>query len=158
MKKMILRWSLFFLTLCTMIMIFCFSSESGEESAAASDGIMALLIRGFSGKEMNELSEKELGTISLIIRKLAHFSEFFLLGAFSGGFIRTYNMKPVLYFALPSAFCLVYAAFDEFHQLFVSGRNGSALDVMIDFSGALAAGLILMMISRAMSKKEKLSG
>ena len=99
MKKMILRWSLFFLTLCTMIMIFCFSSESGEESAAASDGIMALLIRGFSGKEMNELSEKELGTISLIIRKLAHFSEFFLLGAFSGGFIRTYNMKPfVLHF------------------------------------------------------------
>ena len=29
---------------------------------------------------------------------------------------------------------------------------------MIDFSGALAAGFILMLISRAVSKKEKLSG
>ena len=79
MKKMILRWACFFLMLCTMAMIFYFSSENGKESGAASEGVTAFLVRLFSGKEMSELSEKALATISLVIRKLAHFSEFFLL-------------------------------------------------------------------------------
>ena len=153
MKKMILRWACLFLTLCTMAMIFYFSSENGKESGAASEGVTAFLVRLFSGKEMSELSEKALATISLVIRKLAHFSEFFLLGVFSGGFIRSYKMKKWLHFALPSAFCLAYAAFDGCHQLFVSGRSGSVRDVMIDFSGSLAAGLALMLIAHIIKKK-----
>ena len=67
MKKMILRWACFFLTLCTMAMIFYFSSENGKESGAASEGVTAFLVRLFSGKEMSELSEKALATISLFV-------------------------------------------------------------------------------------------
>lgn len=152
MKKIIWRTVFFFLTLCTMAMIFYFSSENGEESGAASDGVTAFFVRVFMGKELSELSEKTLAALSFAIRKLAHFSEFFLLGLFSGGFIRTYKIKNWLYFAVPSAFCLALAAFDEFHQLFVSGRCGSVRDVMIDFAGALTAGLIMTIVCRAIRR------
>lgn len=155
MKKIIFRWSCFFLMLCTMTAIFYFSSENGEESAAASTGVTAFLVRIFSGREMSELSESTLGAVSLAVRKLAHFSEFFLLSVFSGGFIRTYKIRKSLYFIAPSLFCLAFAIFDECHQLFVSGRCGSVWDVMIDFSGALVAGLLLMLASHI---KEKHSG
>ena len=77
-----------------------------------------------------------------------------MLGVFSGGFIRSYKMKEWLHFTLPSAFCLAYAAFDECHQLFVSGRCGSVRDVMIDFSGSLTAGLVLMLIAHIIKKKK----
>ncbi len=62
-------------------------------------------------------------------------------------------MKKWLNFAAPSAFCLAYAAFDECHQLFVSFISGSVRDVMIDFSGSLAAGLALMLIAHIIKKK-----
>lgn len=155
MKKTVLRWSLFFFTLCTMALIFYFSSENGEKSGAASDGVTAFFVRLFSGKEIGELSPKLADTVSLVIRKLAHFSEFCLLGLFFGGFIRTYNMRESLCFVIPSAFCLVYAAFDEFHQLFVSGRCGSVRDVAIDFAGALFAGAILALLSFVIKRKKE---
>jgi VanZ family protein len=34
-------------------------------------------------------------------------------------------------------FCVAYAVSDEFHQLFVPGRNGSPIDVLIDSCGSI---------------------
>jgi VanZ family protein len=43
---------------------------------------------------------------------------------------------------LAALFSILYAVSDEVHQLYVPGRNGSALDVGIDACGVLAgAGL-----------------
>ncbi len=41
---------------------------------------------------------------------------------------------------------IVYAAADEVHQLFVSGRSGSPVDVMIDTAGALLALVVLLLV------------
>ena len=41
----------------------------------------------------------------------------------------------------------VYAATDEFHQLFVPGRSGQVKDVLLDSCGAAVGVLILMLVA-----------
>lgn len=74
-----------------------------------------------------------LGTWDTILRKAAHISEFAVLGA-------------LLYRALEReasalAAGIAYAATDELHQHFVSGRIGSVVDVAFDALG-VAAGML----------------
>jgi len=68
-----------------------------------------------------------LGTWDLVLRKLAHAAEFALLGAL---LLRALRLDRA---AL--AFGISYAASDELHQHFVSGRVGSPYDVLIDGVG-----------------------
>lgn len=71
----------------------------------------------------------ELGVWDTVLRKLAHTAEFAILGA-------------LVYRALSSApgavlLASAYAATDELHQAFVSGRHGSPLDWLIDTAGVV---------------------
>ncbi len=75
-----------------------------------------------------------LGTWDLVLRKLAHMTEYAILGAL---LYRATGRAPVA-LALASA----YAVTDEFHQTFVSGRHGSPVDWAIDTAGA-AIGVAL---------------
>ena len=60
------------------------------------------------------------------------------------GFILCYDAKPNTFkvFAGILSFCLMYAIFDEVHQIFVPGRFPSILDVITDLVGATSAILI----------------
>jgi VanZ family protein len=70
-----------------------------------------------------------LGTWDLVLRKLAHLSEYAILGAV---LVRA-TRRPALALALAAG----YAITDEVHQTFVEGRHGAPLDVGIDTLGAL---------------------
>lgn len=70
-----------------------------------------------------------LGTWDLILRKLAHFAEYAILGAL---LLRALRREPVAVL-LGSA----YALTDEVHQAFVTGRQGSPLDWAIDTAGVI---------------------
>ncbi len=77
----------------------------------------------------------ELGIWDLVLRKLAHLVEYAVLGA-------------LLYRALrrePAAVALgsLYAVTDELHQAFVPGRQGHALDWVIDTVGVVAGVFLL---------------
>lgn len=70
-----------------------------------------------------------LGTWDLVLRKLAHATEYGILGAL---LLRALG-RPV-----PAALAaFAYAASDEVHQRFVSGRHAAPLDVAIDAAGVL---------------------
>ena len=71
-----------------------------------------------------------LGTWDLVLRKLAHMTEYAILGALLLRAIR----RPGVSLALAA----LYAASDEVHQHFVEGRHAAPLDVAIDTVGALA--------------------
>jgi VanZ family protein len=75
-----------------------------------------------------------LGTWDLVLRKLAHVAEYAVLGAL----LRRAVQRE------PAAFLLgaLYAATDEVHQSFVSGREGAPLDWLIDTVG-VALGVLL---------------
>jgi VanZ family protein len=83
-----------------------------------------------------------LGAIDLIGRKLIHFAEYALLCFLWWRALVTVTSpgRAALFaFLLASG----YAATDEYHQTFVEGRHGTALDWAIDSAGAAAAALKL---------------
>ncbi|MEF2639337.1 MAG: VanZ family protein, partial [Lachnospiraceae bacterium] len=47
---------------------------------------------------------------------------------------------------IPFALGVLYAASDEFHQLFVPGRSGQVRDVCIDSSGVMIGILLLTLV------------
>jgi VanZ family protein len=70
-----------------------------------------------------------LGTWDLVLRKLAHATEYAVLGAL---LLRALDQE------LPAlALGIAYAASDELHQHFVRGRTGAPLDVLIDTVGVV---------------------
>ena len=54
---------------------------------------------------------------------------------------------------IPWGIAALYAAADEFHQLFVPGRSGQVSDVMLDSAGALAGLLILALVRKIIVRR-----
>ena len=131
-----------------MIIIFWLSSRTADESAAQSGRILQMLI-GIFGDNM---------FTQFIVRKAAHFSEFAGLAfLFNIAFFQTCKRKmPLVSIALTS----LYAATDEFHQLFVPGRSCQFSDWAIDTCGAAVGTLIffavILVTVKICEKKKKL--
>jgi len=81
-----------------------------------------------------------LGTWDLVLRKLAHVTEYAILGFLLARAVRRPGLAVVL--------AAGYAATDEVHQTFVRGRHGAPLDVAIDTVGALVGVLAWLRWSR----------
>ena len=81
-----------------------------------------------------------LGTWDLVLRKLAHVTEYAVLGFLLSRAVR----RPAVAVLLAAA----YAVTDEVHQTFVEGRHGAPRDVAIDAVGALVGALAWLRWSR----------
>ena len=88
---------------------------------------------------------KRFGSKSYIVRKMAHFSIYALIGTSLLLFIYEFSKKLVLSSLIEFLLSITYACYDEYRQLSVPGRSGSIKDVFIDSSGALT-GIILTFI------------
>lgn len=140
-----------------MIIIFLFSSQPAYQSDGISRGFTSVLMeiigRIIPLDVMTSTSADLLSKYNHIVRKAAHFIVYLILGILVANAFekskRTFNKKIFLY----SFFiCVLYAATDEFHQLFVSGRGGQLKDVLIDSSGSFS-GLIMYSIFNIIYKK-----
>lgn len=134
-------------TVTAMIMIFCFSMENSSESSVRSRGIAEYVAEFFtSGYDDMSASEKRavLKHTEHIIRKLAHYSIYTVLGLFMScavGKRRLFCPKSLAVLACG----FLYACSDEIHQYFVAGRSCSFRDVLIDTCG-VATGIIVSML------------
>ncbi len=103
-------------------------------------------------------------TLSLIhhvIRKSAHFTEYFILSLLLLHALRAGTRDFGLRWALIVILIVAgYAALDEFHQSFVPGRGAAVTDVMLDTSGGAAAQLFvaLLVLWRGVRKRRRESG
>lgn len=90
------------------------------------------------------LSEERVAAIHFLTRKVAHFSEYAVLGILSArAFASSANdfiQRHWLRVALLLIVC--FALLDEFHQSFVPSRTGSIYDSAIDVAGGLTALLV----------------
>jgi len=82
------------------------------------------------------------GAWGMILRKLAHLIEYgvltvFIIRAIAGDKIP--RQRTVIIAVIVS---ILYAMGDEIHQIFVDGRRGSGVDVLIDGFGAMLASII----------------
>ncbi|MGE5544823.1 MAG: VanZ family protein [Bacillota bacterium] len=127
-----------------MMLIFFFSSQSATESA----GISMKITQAFLGFINQVVPVFGSGTIDYsylnhVVRKLAHFSLYMVLGILSARALRKSGMtgwKPLIAAVL---ICVLYAVTDELHQVFVPGRSGQISDVFIDSMGGLV-GIFLV--------------
>lgn len=134
-----------------MVIIFCFSAQTGEESGAMSGRIttwvVSLLVPNF---ESLPETERELlcSRVGFIIRKGAHFSEYALLGFFLMLHIQQIRKRVTVrrFWLWSWVVGTLYAASDELHQGFVAGRGPSVTDVMIDSSGVIVGTILLLLI------------
>ena len=125
------------LVLLWMVMIFLLSNEEAVKSSKKSDGLIIKSVELFTGKSLSDQEkEKVLKYLVFPVRKCAHLSLYLILGILVISLLREYmviNTKLVL---LSLLICFLYACSDEIHQLFVPGRSGEVIDVLIDTLGA----------------------
>lgn len=90
-------------------------------------------------------SAETLATIHHITRKLAHFTEYAILGFLAARAFRA-SPRPAIYtrwFLICATLIVVYALMDEYHQSFVPSRTASVTDSLIDIAGGLTALLVV---------------
>lgn len=82
----------------------------------------------------------------MVLRKMAHFGEFALVGFWISICMRVFTARILLHISFPLFWGLLVAVCDEAVQLYVPGRCSSVIDVMIDFSGILMGTAIAFSI------------
>lgn len=89
--------------------------------------------------------------------KLAHFIEFGILGYLTAraAYFFGWRWLTSLYIPITIIFGILFAAGDEWHQLYVPGRYASAFDVVADGLGIL---LGLLLFTRSIHGARKRSG
>lgn len=137
-----------FMSVLMTVFIFRNSAKTSVESGEASGKVLELVMFffPFAGK----LADAD--TITHIIRKTAHFTEFFCQGLFFCGtflFDRKKNVEKVVCVL----FCgLLTACADELLQHFVQGRSDEVVDIWIDFAGTLLAAAVYCAVSGLVCK------
>lgn len=88
-----------------------------------------------------------------IIRKIAHFSEFAVLGGFITGSVNklTGKIKKNIFFI--SFCCLIVPVIDETLQYFSYGRSPEVKDILLDFAGAVTGIIIASLLSWIFKRK-----
>ena len=145
------------LILFTVGYIWGNSLKDREQSAAQSSPVAEALQPVLDPQEKIEKLD-----FHDIVRKLAHVTEFFVLGVFTAGFaisLGAYLKKRFI--SLPILMVLVVAVMDEYIQYLV-GRGSLVTDVMLDFSGSLAGlGLVWLTVwvyQKIKTGKESING
>lgn len=138
MKRMI-KWGAM---IAWMALIFSFSAQTGEQSSQSS-GLIEQLLSHFSF-----IPDQIFGLdIQFIIRKTAHFSEYFMLYLLIFNVVNEYQArKQSLGFSIIGVF--LYACSDEIHQAFVPNRACLFTDVLIDTAGGTLAMILVALFNR----------
>lgn len=132
------------LVIIWMLLIFIMSSFNSAESSNQSNFIVNIIV--------NILNINNIDTLNLIIRKLAHFTEYFILGLLVYNMIYNYNKKTFIAIII----CILYAISDELHQMLVPGRSYQLLDITIDSLGSISAIYILKTLINKFKNNRKI--
>jgi VanZ family protein len=85
-----------------------------------------------------------LSMMHTFIRKMAHFTEYFIFSLFLMHLLRGNDLGWKLRWAIwVVVIAGGYAALDEFHQAFVPSRHASPWDALLDTTGAAVAQVVL---------------
>lgn len=124
------------LVILWMIFIFIMSSFDASSSSNQSNFIVDIIT--------SIINIKDTELLSFIIRKLAHFTEYFILGILVINLITRYDKKIIIAILL----CIIYATSDEIHQIFVPGRSCQITDIMIDSLGSIMGIYLYKLITK----------
>lgn len=132
------------LTAACLVLIWGNSCLTGEESGELSGGLMEWI-----SHNMPWLISRE-----LVLRKLAHFTEFALLGFALGGAVRSFGLRGSLPWLVTLFTVLLCACVDETIQIFVPGRGSSLIDAWIDFGGGCTGTVVLACLKQTLNRRK----
>lgn len=140
MKKKIILWTA---VLICMAGIFCLSAKPAKVSSKQSGAITKIVNNAVKKLPIQKKAKANiLKKTETYVRKTAHFTEYFVLGILVlAACLSTFNKKN---FWIALIICVLYAASDEIHQMFVPGRSCRLTDVFIDASGSLTGELVFI--------------
>ena len=116
-------------------------ASSGSFSAGNTSRIIGPLVLWL----FPNTSMETLATIHFVTRKVAHFTEYAILGFLAARAFRS-SPRPSIrqrWFLMSAALIVVFALLDEYHQSFVPNRTGTIYDSFIDIAGGLTALIFL---------------
>ena len=133
------------LVIVWMIIIFMFSNQKADESTELSDGVILKVVRIVEKINHKSYSDEEiLNKFFVPVRKIAHFTIYLILGILVYLYIKEYGFNNTCLISI--MICCMYACSDEIHQIFVDGRSGEVLDVIIDTIGSIIGIFITKLI------------
>ena len=149
MKIKIFRIIVLLLLIGTFFIIFRFSSQNGTQSKGISTKVTEAILEKSS--KYNQLDNKEKKKVfnraNAVIRKIAHFSIYTLVGLLLMGIMTRTKLKDKRRILITVIIGIIYATLDEFHQSFSPGRTPKITDVYIDTLGVIL-GILLVLTAR----------
>lgn len=156
-KKLVITVLLGILLILLYAIIFQFSAQNGETSGSLSQGITKSIVTFIFQLGGGQMTEQYIEGISssgeVILRKLAHFSEYAIMGILTLGILYCYLQKKKAYL-ISVIWVLLSAILDEWHQYYVPGRWASVFDVMIDTIGGMAGVALCVVFIRMIDQKK----
>lgn len=134
-----------------MLLIFNLSSQVAEQSNQLSTGIAEIIDNVV--KKVDSNLDINLESLNHLVRKNAHFIAYLILGMLVVNALRRSGTNRHISFLLAQLICIVYAASDEIHQMYVPGRSTQVTDVVIDSTGAFLGIGIYWCASKMKNKK-----
>ena len=132
MEKNILMVILLILLIGTFYLIFNFSGQTGEESSGISRKITNLLANNikYIQEKPENVKEKIVERIEKVVRKIAHFSIYTVVGILLMSLVSTYPLKDFTISIISLGAGIIYATSDEIHQSFIPRKkfNGNRCD------------------------------
>lgn len=154
--RLVLKPLSFIPAIVMMYLIFSFSGQNGNTSAALSYKVTEIIVETVNEVADLDLTQAQISTyidrFHYPVRKLAHFTEYMLLAISVAFPLYVYGMRGIWLMLFAGAFCVGFACLDEYHQSFVSGRTPSKKDVMVDSCGVFL-GIILTRIVGFVGRK-----
>lgn len=138
-------------TLSVLTVAFIFTNSIFD---ADTSGQQSGFVLTFINSVLSHISP-ELILTEHIIRKCAHFAEYFMLGTFLFLAYKSFFIKLNFKILFAPLTGLVVAFCDEFIQLFSSGRSAQLSDVMLDFFGVCTASVLLFVICLILENKSR---
>lgn len=148
-----------FLLILLYMIIFGFSAQDAEESGSLSYLISEKCIEwinALSGRHWTEVFQVKLANyFEHPIRKLAHFSEYAVMGILVYMMWRPWKPSDKRLYRLIVLWVFLSAAGDEFHQYFVPGRYASFADVCLDTSGGIFGIVLCVWVQKLFSANKR---
>ena len=161
--KILISW---ILVLIWMITIFYLSSMDSDQSNTKSKETINVVVENTIDVTnnigiTNEPTTKDninsiVNVLNKPLRKCMHATVYFVLVILViNAFNQMHLLTRVNTYLYSIIICFIYACTDEIHQLYVVGRTGQFIDVLIDTIGALLGCLVFYIGSKIIKKNRK---
>ncbi|MFC2145630.1 VanZ family protein [Actinomycetota bacterium] len=136
---------------------FMNADQSKEESGRIVKAIEKVVNTLYKDNTPEKVTRFLKTTFNNILRDLAHFLEFLILGILT--MLYSYRFKSTVFkrVSLVLFFCILIALIDEIIQFFSPGRAMELYDLLLDSSGSII-GIILILLLHKIKEKRKCRG